>query len=174
MTEPKLSRVPIVYVGSTKNLRQKKKATAKAPGVMWFEFTDDYSVFDYGKMPDRIPNKGASAAMLTAFLFEEISRPGTWKKFISSGVLKKVRDKALREELGASPVLKKLAAAGFPTHYQGIINEKGEAVPVSKLAKPSNIIQVAGARIGMTENGGGFLGVEEASMTLHIFEQAKK
>jgi acetyl-CoA acetyltransferase len=32
--------------------------------------------------------------------------------------------------------------------------------------------QVDGARIGMTENGGGFVGVEESSMTLHIFEKA--
>jgi hypothetical protein len=30
---------------------------------------------------------------------------------------------------------------------------------------------VEGARIGMTENGGGAVGVEEASMTIHIFEK---
>jgi len=30
--------------------------------------------------------------------------------------------------------------------------------------------QVEGARIGMTENGGGSVGVEEASMTIHIFK----
>jgi hypothetical protein len=31
--------------------------------------------------------------------------------------------------------------------------------------------QVENARIGMTENGGGFVGVEEASMALHILEK---
>jgi len=31
---------------------------------------------------------------------------------------------------------------------------------------------VEGARIGLTENGGGNIGVEEASMTVHILERA--
>lgn len=31
--------------------------------------------------------------------------------------------------------------------------------------------QVQGARIGLTENGGGFMGVEEAAMAIHIFER---
>ena len=30
-----------------------------------------------------------------------------------------------------------------------------------------------GARIGMTENGGGTVGVEEASMTIHILGKVK-
>ena len=33
--------------------------------------------------------------------------------------------------------------------------------------------QVEGARIGMTENGGGFVGVEESSMTIHILKKDK-
>jgi acetyl-CoA acetyltransferase len=31
--------------------------------------------------------------------------------------------------------------------------------------------QVEGARVGMTENGGGAVGIEEAAMTIHIFEK---
>ena len=45
---------------------------------------------------------------------------------------------------------------------------------VTQLRGEAGPRQVTGARIGMTENGGGFLGVEEASMTLHIFEKAKR
>lgn len=44
---------------------------------------------------------------------------------------------------------------------------------VTQLRGEAGVRQVSGARIGMTENGGGFLGVEEASMTLHIFEKTK-
>jgi len=33
--------------------------------------------------------------------------------------------------------------------------------------------QVEGARIGLTENGGGFFGVEESAVTMHIFEKSK-
>jgi len=57
-----------------------------------------------------------------------------------------------------------LGATGLGQIYEIVTQLRGEA----------GARQVRGARIGMTENGGGFLGVEEASMTLHIFEQAKK
>ncbi|MCZ7586690.1 MAG: hypothetical protein M5R36_26990 [Deltaproteobacteria bacterium] len=147
MTESFLSRAPIIHVGSTKNLRQRKKTTAARPGVLWFEFTDDYSVFDHGKMPDTIPNKGAAAAMLSAHLFERIAKPATWKSFWKNGVLDRVRDRKLRHELADSPVLATLRRNGFPTHYQGIVNDKGEAVSLSKLRKPSRVLQVAAVRI---------------------------
>lgn len=42
---------------------------------------------------------------------------------------------------------------------------------VSQLRSEAGKRQVDGARIGMTENGGGFVGVEEASMVLTIFEK---
>lgn len=42
---------------------------------------------------------------------------------------------------------------------------------VTQLRGEAGKRQVEGARIGMTENGGGFVGVEEASMTVHILEK---
>ncbi len=57
-----------------------------------------------------------------------------------------------------------LGATGLGQIHEIVTQLRGEAGPR----------QVTGARIGMTENGGGFLGVEEASMTLHIFEKAKR
>ena len=42
---------------------------------------------------------------------------------------------------------------------------------VQQLREEAGKRQVRGARIGMTENGGGFVGVEEASMAIHIFEK---
>ena len=44
---------------------------------------------------------------------------------------------------------------------------------VTQLRGHAGSRQVEGARIGMTENGGGFVGVEESSMTIHIFKKAK-
>jgi len=35
-----------------------------------FDYSDAYSVFDYGKMPDMIPNKGSSLCMTSAYFFE--------------------------------------------------------------------------------------------------------
>ncbi len=142
-----IGKVPVIYVGSVKNLRQKKKASAARPGVLWFEYTDDYSVFDYGKMPDAIPDKGAAAAMMTACLFDEVAKPQTWKDFVKQGVLDKVKCKTMRRELADSQALKNLQASGMATHYQGVVDEDGKCAPLSKLRKPSNVLQVAGVRI---------------------------
>jgi hypothetical protein len=42
---------------------------------------------------------------------------------------------------------------------------------VTQLREEAGRRQVEGARLGLTENGGGTLGFEEASMTIHIFEK---
>ncbi|MFB6120440.1 MAG: phosphoribosylaminoimidazolesuccinocarboxamide synthase [Halobacteriaceae archaeon] len=41
-----------------------------------FYFTDDYSVFDWGKMPDQIPRKGATLCTMGAFNFEMLEAEG--------------------------------------------------------------------------------------------------
>ena len=41
-----------------------------------FYFTDDYSVFDWGRMPDEIPSKGASLCAMGAYNFECLEREG--------------------------------------------------------------------------------------------------
>jgi acetyl-CoA acetyltransferase len=55
-----------------------------------------------------------------------------------------------------------IGASGLAQIHEVVTQVRGEAGPR----------QVEGARIGMTENGGGNIGVEEASMTIHIFEKA--
>lgn len=61
-----------------------------------------------------------------------------------------------------------LVSKGHPLGATGI----GQiAEIVSQLRGEAGKRQVDGARLGMTENGGGFLGVEEAAMALHIFER---
>ncbi|GGL27517.1 phosphoribosylaminoimidazolesuccinocarboxamide synthase [Halarchaeum grantii] len=55
---------------SVKDLVVKDAPTADAPGRGRFAFTDDYSVFDWGKMPDEIPQKGAALCTMGAYNFE--------------------------------------------------------------------------------------------------------
>ena len=55
---------------SVKELRVDEAPTDAAAGAGRFVFTDDYSVFDWGKMPDEIPGKGASLCTMGAFNFE--------------------------------------------------------------------------------------------------------
>jgi len=61
---------------SVKDFRVEEPATAKALGRGAFVFTDDYSVFDWGKMPDRIPDKGASLCTMGAYNFERLEAAG--------------------------------------------------------------------------------------------------
>jgi phosphoribosylaminoimidazole-succinocarboxamide synthase len=55
---------------SVKDFRIDEEPTAEDFGRGSFVFTDAYSVFDWGKMPDRIPEKGASLCTMGAFNFE--------------------------------------------------------------------------------------------------------
>ncbi|OGC41876.1 phosphoribosylaminoimidazolesuccinocarboxamide synthase [candidate division WOR-3 bacterium RBG_13_43_14] len=60
-------------MGSVKDFKIIKPASVEEPGIGRFIFTDRYSVFDWGEMPDHIPNKGASIAMLSAYFFERLN-----------------------------------------------------------------------------------------------------
>ncbi|THE66770.1 phosphoribosylaminoimidazolesuccinocarboxamide synthase [Salinadaptatus halalkaliphilus] len=55
---------------SVKEFRVETSPTADSLGRGAFIFTDDYSVFDWGKMPDQIPQKGASLCTMGAYNFE--------------------------------------------------------------------------------------------------------
>ncbi|PSP85848.1 phosphoribosylaminoimidazolesuccinocarboxamide synthase [Halobacteriales archaeon QS_6_64_34] len=55
---------------SVKEFRVDEPATATDLGRGSFAFTDDYSVFDWGKMPDEIPDKGASLCTMGAYNFQ--------------------------------------------------------------------------------------------------------
>ncbi|WP_128476496.1 phosphoribosylaminoimidazolesuccinocarboxamide synthase [Halorussus pelagicus] len=61
---------------SVKEFRIEREPTATTLGRGSFVFTDDYSVFDWGKMPDEIPDKGASLCAMGAFNFELLEAAG--------------------------------------------------------------------------------------------------
>ena len=70
----------------------------------------------------------------------------------------------------------------IPVNTSGGLECRGHPIGASGLAQIYEVVeqlrgeagkrQVEGARIGLTENGGGNLGVEEAAMTIHILEKA--
>ena len=61
---------------SVKGFRVEEPATADGLGRGAFVFTDDYSVFDWGTMPDAVPNKGASLCAMGAANFERLEAAG--------------------------------------------------------------------------------------------------
>ena len=63
-------------MGSVKDLEVVGKPTADKMGVGRFVFSDRYSVFDWGEMPDLIEGKGAALCMTGAYCFERLKERG--------------------------------------------------------------------------------------------------
>ncbi|MGZ3743615.1 MAG: phosphoribosylaminoimidazolesuccinocarboxamide synthase [Pseudobdellovibrionaceae bacterium] len=71
MPTNRFSKNRLMYEGSVKRI-----FSSEEPANLVFEFTDDYSVFDWGKMPDTIPCKGVGLAKLMSVLFERLEAQG--------------------------------------------------------------------------------------------------
>ena len=63
-------------MGSVKDLQVIKKPNEKELGIGRFVFSNRYSVFDWGEMPDHIENKGASLCLMGAYGFERAEEQG--------------------------------------------------------------------------------------------------
>jgi phosphoribosylaminoimidazole-succinocarboxamide synthase len=63
-------------MGSVKDLEVVKKSTKTRMGVGRFHFSDRYSVFDWGEMPDHIEGKGKALCLMGAYCFERLEEKG--------------------------------------------------------------------------------------------------
>ncbi len=71
----------VLLKGSVKNILVVRAPSAARAGKGMLVFTDDYSVFDYGKMPDTIPAKGEAICRMATFNFEELEKIGIKSHF---------------------------------------------------------------------------------------------
>ncbi|MEJ2568126.1 MAG: phosphoribosylaminoimidazolesuccinocarboxamide synthase [candidate division WOR-3 bacterium] len=79
-------------MGSVKNLTVFEEPTENKSGTGLFEFSDRYSVFDWGEMPDHISNKGASLAIITSHFFEILKKRGIPNHYLGAFVDGKTLD----------------------------------------------------------------------------------
>ena len=63
-------------MGSVKDLKVVKKPTKNTMGIGRFHFSDRYSVFDWGEMPDHIEGKGEALCLMGAYCFEILEKKG--------------------------------------------------------------------------------------------------
>ncbi|MCK5628226.1 phosphoribosylaminoimidazolesuccinocarboxamide synthase [Candidatus Bathyarchaeota archaeon] len=63
-------------MGSVKDLEIIRKPTRNAMGIGRFHFSDRYSVFDWGEMPDHIDGKGEALCLMGAYCFEKLKENG--------------------------------------------------------------------------------------------------
>ena len=78
------SMMPVL--NSTKNLEIIELPTATKDGVGIFEYTDNYTVFHYGRMPDLIPGKGEAICRMAVFNFTRLEAAGVpthFRRFIA-------------------------------------------------------------------------------------------
>ena len=61
-------------MGSVKDLEVITKPTKDKMGIGRFHFSDRYSVFDWGEMPDHILGKGAALCLMGAYCFEKLEK----------------------------------------------------------------------------------------------------
>jgi phosphoribosylaminoimidazole-succinocarboxamide synthase len=99
------------------------------PEGVVFEYTDAYSVFDWGKMPDLLAHKGEALAVIAAELFERLERPDTWRDFSRT---QEAFDLRKESHFGAvfNEIGEKLQKEGLRTHYLGVLSEKPGATSV--------------------------------------------
>jgi phosphoribosylaminoimidazole-succinocarboxamide synthase len=86
----------VIFLGSVKDLVVESKPTENEEGIGVFRFTDDYSVFDYGKMPDTIAGKGEALNRMASHNFAEIKKLGLKSHFIERVSGNEMRVKLVR------------------------------------------------------------------------------
>ncbi|HEY9760571.1 MAG TPA: phosphoribosylaminoimidazolesuccinocarboxamide synthase [Oculatellaceae cyanobacterium] len=147
MTTANTKKLALTYEGSVKHVWE----APDAPDNLWFEFSDDYSVFDWGKMPDTIDNKGRALALIGAFFFERLHEPSFWQKLSSSVNLKKFDSKFLARRFESSVFAGAggLSKAGLRTHFKGLTDEVGSRLSLTDASRRNDriLMQVERAQI---------------------------
>jgi phosphoribosylaminoimidazole-succinocarboxamide synthase len=113
----------LVYEGSVKNLYQAKD------GELEFEYTDAYSVFDWGRMPDELRGKGKALAAMGCAFFENLGDPKSWKGL-------KLPEEVAEEY---SRDVKDLQEHGLRTHYLGPCGDLGFKVQAVNVEPPEQV-----------------------------------
>ena len=119
-----------IYEGSVKNLWTVDLTTLE------FEYTDAYSVFDWGRMPDLLQGKGTALASIGEFFFKQISQPAMWKKIADDARI----TPALRGEFEA------LCAKGMLTHFKKRTAPNKFTVEKVKVVRPE-VLNIFGREV---------------------------
>lgn len=139
----------VLYRGSVKDLRGpvdcvEPASSLPASGLV-FDYTDSYSVFDWGRMPDQLPSKGQALAVIAAHWFEKLEKPETWKEY-SRNPLATVLRKGNRFGAIFNEVCEELQRTGLRTHYLGLLSEaQGAHQMVPGAMRPLTLTEITQA-----------------------------
>lgn len=136
--------ISTLYRGSVKNLLG-PVSSGGIPALV-FEYSDAYSVFDWGRMPDLLPGKGHALAVMAADLFEKLGNGSTWTEFSKTPEALALR-KANRFGSAFNEIGEVLKVSGLKTHYLGVPagvtgDAEIKAIPLSDFGKPTPTLLV--------------------------------
>lgn len=77
-------REELLHRGSVKDI-YRLEGVGGSTSRLEFRFSDRYSIFDWGTMPDLIPRKGEALARMGALFFEELKQLGVATHFLARG-----------------------------------------------------------------------------------------
>ncbi len=118
---------PLLYRGSVKNIRGEVSANS-----LLFEYSDRYSVFDWGEMPDELSEKGRALSIMGKLFFLYLENPAHWTDLFERKEILSAFENSYIESLKTSEVYARFCKEGVVHHYL-----KDEDVPFS-----SNLMKV--------------------------------
>ncbi len=104
----------LLHTGSVKNIY-----TSEQESLYLFEFSDRYSVFDWGAMPDELPLKGEALAVMANFFFQQFAQTKFWRGLAFSHQASPTLE--LEKKL-----VERFAEKGLPHHSVGLAPELSE------------------------------------------------
>ncbi|MFO8109839.1 MAG: phosphoribosylaminoimidazolesuccinocarboxamide synthase [Thermoplasmata archaeon] len=110
-------------MGSVKDLEIIKEPTKDREGVGVFEFSDRYSVFDYGEMPDKIEGKGEALCLIGAYNFKELEKKGIKSHFMELDARNRMKVKAVNVIKDGEPEEYKNMMVPLEIIYRNILGE---------------------------------------------------
>ncbi|MBL7714722.1 MAG: hypothetical protein JNL01_04585 [Bdellovibrionales bacterium] len=113
----------VIYQGSVKDILGPVRVKLDDPAptdCVLFRYSDAYSVFDWGRMPDALTGKGSALAVFAAAFFERLQLATTWKDFSKDPAAQTLR-KANRFGSDFNEIGEILQRDGLKTHYVGLV-----------------------------------------------------
>jgi len=112
---------PLIYRGSVKDVYG---VEGKDPYI--FSFSNRYSIFDWGEMPDALESKGESLAIMGFLFFEFLGKADSWKHW----QLSESYPKFWRDSLMSSSLWSQMRKEGMPHHCFSLMDANNQKVSI--------------------------------------------
>lgn len=119
---------PVLFKGSVKSVRG---IEGKIPYV--FEYSDSFSVFDWGSMPDSLDGKGEVLTFIGALFFNLLEQSKEWSNLEFD-----------LSDTGTKRVYEKLQKNGLETHCLGQVDNENRVLEIDKY---SNLLAVRPVKV---------------------------